>query len=431
MCAILVLALLPFSSYVAAMPFIQDEWGIGNTSAGIVFSAYLAGYAVVSLLVLPLTDRVPLRRVFLISTAVSVVGNALFPVLAFDPITASVLRFLAGAGLVGIYMPGLRLLAQEFPDSTRGVAMGLYVTAYYSAGALSLTATGVLMNSLDWRSSYMALSILSALSIPLSMALVRGRHDVGPSSGGRGLRIGALASGKARSYVLGYSLHAMELYAVRVWLPALLAAALMSRGVEAEQAAVRAATMGGIALAAGAVGPVLGGAMSDRFGRANSAISIFALSGTCCAAIGWTVGAPWPLIVALSCVLGWAIAADSSIYSTAITETADPRQLGSAMALQAFFGFMGGVLGPVFVGVILDVAPQSIQWSFSFTSVALIAVVAIAFLYAISRKSAPPQSFMIWSSCGKGMSGSSSTSKNPTSIASSPGLATPAVSVAA
>ena len=389
MCAILVLALLPFSSYIAAMPFIQEEWSIGNSTAGVVFSAYLAGYAVVALAVLPLTDRVPLRRVFLCSTAVSVVGNALFPVAAFDPITACVLRFLAGAGLVGIYMPGLRLLAREFPDSSRGVAMGLYVTAYYSAVALSLAVTGALMNSLDWRSAYMALSILSALSIPLSAALVRGRHDGGPGSGGWGLRFSVLASGRARAYIAGYSLHAMELYAVRVWLPALLAAALVAGGVEVEQAAVRAATVGGIALAAGAIGPVLGGAISDRFGRANSAVAIFALSGACCAAIGWIVAAPWPLVVALACVLGWAISADSSIYSTAVTETADPSQLGSVMALQASLGFMGGVLGPIFVGAILDLVPPSIQWGVAFSGVAALAVVAIAFLYPIARKSAP------------------------------------------
>ena len=389
MCAILILALLPFSSFVAAMPFIQDEWSIGNSAAGAIFSAYLAGYAIVSLLILPLTDRVPLRRVFLCSTAVSVVGNALFPIAAFDPITGSALRFLAGAGLVGIYMPGLRLISREFPDSSRGVAMGLYVTAYYTAGALSLAATGVLMSSLDWRSAYMALSIVSALSIPLSVALVRSRHDGGRASTGWGLRLGALASGRVRSYIVGYSLHAFELYAVRVWLPALLAAALVTRGVDTEQAAVKAATIGGIALAAGAVGPVLGGAISDRFGRAISAIAIFALSGACCATVGWIVAAPWPLLVALSCVLGWAIAADSSIYSTAITESADPRQIGSAMALQAFFGFMGGVIGPIFVGVILDVTPQSMQWAVGFTGVALVSVIAIAFLYPIARRSAP------------------------------------------
>ena len=71
------------------------------------------------------------------------------------------------------------------------------------------------------------------------------------------------------------------------------------------------------------------------------------------------------------------------------SESADPCQLGSAMALQAFFGFMGGVIGPIFVGAILDLVPSSIQWGVAFSGVAILAVVAIAFLYPISRKSTP------------------------------------------
>ena len=59
------------------------------------------------------------------------------------------------------------------------------------------------------------------------------------------------------------------------------------------------------------------------------------------------------------------------------------------MALQAFLGFMGGVLGPVFVGAILDVAPSALRWGVSFTGVALVSVVAVAFLYPISRRSVP------------------------------------------
>ena len=94
---------------------------------------------------------------------------------------------------------------------------------------------------------------------------------------------------------------------MRVWLPALLAAVLVGKGGDVTTAAATAATVGGIALAAGGLGPVAGGAISDRFGRAKSAIGIFALSGLLCLAIGWMYAAPWPLVVAVSCLLGWAI----------------------------------------------------------------------------------------------------------------------------
>ena len=387
MCLTLLLALVAFSSYVAALPFIRSEWGISNTTAGLIFSCYLAGYAIAALFVLPLTDRLPTRWVFLSSAAVSVFGNVLFPLVAYDVAIACLLRLAAGVGLVGIYMPGLRMISATFSPENRGLAMGLYVTAFYSAAAVSLALTGVLMNSMDWRGAYLVLSALSALSVPLALFLVRDRGVPQSSQGTGRLRLDVLRNRATTAYIVGYSLHAMELYAVRVWLPALLAAVLVGRGGDVTTAAATAATVGGIALAAGSLGPVTGGAISDRFGRAKSAIVVFSLSGLLCLAIGWMYDAPWPLVVAVSCVLGWAIAADSSIYSTAITESAPAGLLGSTMAVQAFLGFMGGVVGPIFVGAILDVVPDDLQWRVGFTAVALLAIPAVVTLYGIRHKS--------------------------------------------
>lgn len=386
----LLTALLPFSGYVAALPFIQMEWGAGNAAAGAVFSAYLAGYAVSALLILPATDRIPTGAVFFASAVVSSVGNALFPILASDVWSASALRFVAGVGLVGLYMPGLRLIAAAFPASGRGAAMGMYVTSFYAANSVSLFASGVLLDDYEWRRALLILAALSALSVPMSFALTRGRNantsananaasgsSSAPSGGVFGLRLSVLAAKRPRAFIIGYSLHAMELYAVRVWLPGLLAAARAARGAGVAQAAASAATLGGIALAAGAVGPVMGGALSDRFGRAPSAMAIFALSGACCLAVGWAALAPWGIAIALACALGWATAADSSIYSTAIAETADPDTLGSSMALQAFFGFMGGVVGPVYMGAILDFAPDATRWAIGFGGVSALSAAAI------------------------------------------------------
>ena len=388
MCLTLLLALVPFSSYVAALPFIRSEWGISNTTAGLIFSCYLAGYAISALLVLPLTDRLPTRWVFLVSAAVSALGNLLFPLVAYNVPVACALRLVAGVGLVGMYMPGLRMISATFPPENRGVAMGMYVTAFYTANAVSLAATGILMNSMDWRGAYLALSVLSAVSVPLALVLVRDRAAPGTSESTGRLRIDVLRSRVPRAYIVGYSLHAMELYAVRVWLPALLAAVLVSRGEDVTSAAATAATIGGVALAAGGLGPVVGGAISDRFGRARSAIGVFILSGLLCLAIGWIYAAPWPVVIVVSCVLGWAIAADSSIYTTAVTESAPAGLLGSTMAVQAFLGFMGGVVGPIFIGAVLDVVPDALQWRVGFTAVALLSIPAVATLYGVRRQSA-------------------------------------------
>ena len=164
---------------------------------------------------------------------------------------------------------------------------------------------------------------------------------------------------------------------MRVWLPALLAAAMIAHGEDEVSAAAGAATIGGLAMASGAIGPVMGGVISDKWGRAASASAIFALSGVCSFAVGWMVGFPWALLVGVSIIYGWAIAADSAIYSTAVTEVAEPQRLGSTMAVHSFVGFTGGVVGPIFAGAILDVSPEALKWGLTFSATGILAIAAI------------------------------------------------------
>ena len=147
--------LFPFSSYVAALPIIQDEWGLNNTQAGAIFSAYLAGFAVSALVVVPLTDRLGSKRIFVFSTVVSVAANVLFPIVAHDAITASALRAVAGLGLVGVYNPGMRIVAERFANRGRGFAVGTFVTFFYASNSVSLTLTGILMSQFEWRDAYL------------------------------------------------------------------------------------------------------------------------------------------------------------------------------------------------------------------------------------------------------------------------------------
>lgn len=369
--------LLPFSSYVAALPIIQDEWGLNNTQAGAIFSAYLAGFAVSALVVVPMTDRFGSKRIFVLCTIISTAANVMFPLFANDAISASILRAIAGLGLVGVYNPGMRIVAERFADRGRGFAVGTFVTFFYASNSVSLTLTGILMAWFEWRHAHLIMGAASGASVLLAYLLLR-NHKSQSAIGSTGrLDLSALRNKAARIYITGYSLHAAELYIVRVWLPALLVAALVARGEDELSAVVGAAAIGGLAMASGAIGPVMGGVISDRWGRAASASAIFTLSGVCSFAVGWMVGFPWPLLVGVAIIYGWAIAADSAIYSTAVTEVAEPGRLGSTMAVHSFVGFMGGVIGPILAGAILDISPESLKWGLTFSATGLLAIAAI------------------------------------------------------
>src|SRR3954471_22408284 len=137
----LALVLLPSQLQAAALPLLRAEWSASSGELGWVVSAYLLGYAAAVLVVLPLTDRVPPSRVIVIGALVTAIANLAFAFLAHDVATASLIRVIAGFGLAGVYMPGVRLVAQSSDPARRGSAVGLYVAAFYLGGSLSFLVT--------------------------------------------------------------------------------------------------------------------------------------------------------------------------------------------------------------------------------------------------------------------------------------------------
>ena len=122
-------------------------------------------------------------------------------------------------GLVGVYTPGMRLVAERFSERGRGMAVGTFVTAFYAAHSVSLAATGLLMRRFEWQDAYLIMAVVAVVGLPLSYALLRSyKHS--PVSGSTAmLDLSVLKNRATRLYILGYSLHAAELYVVRVWLP--------------------------------------------------------------------------------------------------------------------------------------------------------------------------------------------------------------------
>ena len=130
---------------------------------------------------------------------------------------------------------------------------------------------------------------------------------------------------------------------------------------------------------------LLGGWMSDRFGRIRTASSIFAVSGICSFLAGWLVGLPITWLVVLGFLYGFFTAADSAIYSTAVTELAPRNLVGSAQAVQSFIGFVVGTGAPVVAGSILDLSGVQSAWILVFSFNGVLAAAGIACLLWLRR----------------------------------------------
>jgi MFS family permease len=382
--AMLFLMLVPFSCYVVALPALSKEWAMGNTTGALVFSSYLAGTALASLLVVPLADRVPLRPLLLASVAVSVFSHLAFPLLAEGVAAASLLRLFAGAGHAGAYVLGIRLVVDRCSAAARGRAVGLFVSFGFAGTTLSYLFMGEAMARLaSWREAYLAVAIASVPSLLLAVLLARREGD----DAGRGraaLDLRVLRERPLALLTIAYALHAAELYVARLWFPALLAFAFESAGASSEEAIARAARLAGVMFTLGVPAVFLGGALSDRLGRTAGAAAIFAASGV----LSLLAGSLWQfpaILVALGFLSGFATAADSAIYSTAVAEVAPAEGLGSAQAVQAFVGFAVGAIAPVVAGRILDAVRSSEGWALAFGFNAALAVPAVLSLLWLRR----------------------------------------------
>ncbi|MBI4308250.1 MAG: MFS transporter [Chloroflexi bacterium] len=383
--AVLGLALLPYASYIAALPLIQQEWGLTNVQAGAISVAAQIGYVVAVLLLLPLTDRLDARRMLLFSTALTALANALFPLVARDAVTGIVLRALAGASHAGVYMPGMRLVAERYASAHRGAAVGVYVSAFYLGNSVSLGVTGLLIPPLGWRGAYLAVS-LAALSAALVMfILAQGtRPSTAPRATGR-LNLAVLANRPALLLILGYVCHSWELFVARVWIGPFLAAVLLARGTPLVEATAIGAATAAVLHGAGVLGTSASGWVSDRLGRSATAAAILAMSALCSLAFGWLFGAPWGLVLVVGLLFGILIAADSPLYSTGVTEVATPGHLGSTMAVQSFAGFLASIPSPVVFGLILDTMGPGLGWGLGFASGGVAAALGVAAMLALRR----------------------------------------------
>jgi MFS family permease len=238
----------------------------------------------------------------------------------------------------------------------RGFALGTLVGALTVGTAAPYLVNG--LGGLDWRLVVYATSLLTLVGGAIAALFVpEGPHafpraPFDPRQAGLVLR-----NRGVRLASLGYFGHMWELYAMWAWF---LIFFRDGHGASAQAAAY--ATFA--AIAAGGLGCVAAGLVADRFGRAETAAGAMAVSGLCAVAIGALVHAPGAFVLAIGLVWGFAVVADSALFSTLVTEYADQAYVGTALALQLAIGFTLTVATIWLVPVLEDAFGW--RWAFAF-----------------------------------------------------------------
>ena len=346
-----------FTLWSAVLPLLKSDWALSASQAGMVQSAYHVGFLISLFSVGFISDRYGARRTYLLTSIAAVISGFLFALFADDFTSALLLYGLTGLCSGGSYTPGLAIVSQQMKER-QGRALGYYLAAASFGYALGLLIASAVIPLAGWRGAF----LLTACGPLIGMALgfwtlrhvpnvIHHRADAQRSRSGL---TEVMRNKPAMLSIWGYTFHAWELLGMWAWLPAFLAAAAVMSGTASAQSVSLGATLTALTYLAAVLGSVLGGSLSDRWGRTSVTLSLSLASLLCSFSFGWMVGLPLMTLVAVAIFYNVTGVADSSIHSTTLTELMDPRFLGAAYSLRSVLGFGAGAIAPWVFGLVLD-----------------------------------------------------------------------------
>lgn len=374
MCIGQVCNLIPHVVVPAVMPtHLVPAWGLTNAEAGLMASAYAAGYMLAVPVLTTLTDRFDARPILLLGSLASALATVAFGLFADGLASAMILWALAGVGFAGAYMPGLKALTDRLDpgDSSRSVTL---YTATFSLGVgLSFLIAQLVAARYGWRAAFLLTGLGPLVMVLVALAM---RPVAPPPASGRLIDFRPVFRNRpALGYVLGYGAHCFELYGMRTWIVAFWTYVAIRAG---DAAPLDPITVSVLVTALAMPASVIGNECALRFGRHRTIGTIMLLAAIVALAIGAAAGAsPW-LLLALVLLYAVCVAGDSGSLTSGMTGVADARYRGATMALYSAVGFGLSSLGAWGVGVALDFGGGAMSpggWSAGFAVLAMAGIV--------------------------------------------------------
>jgi MFS family permease len=366
-------ALLP--SYIA-------RWDLSKTEAGWLVGIFFAAYVAAVPLLVALTDRWPTRRVYVAGAALTALAHLGFAFLADGFWSAFILRALAGIGWAGAYMPGLKAIADTLDGPAQSRAVSMHAAGVGVAGASSFAIAGVIGSAFGNTAAFLFGGITALIALAIAWAVMPKGAPHKAHDDARALLDfrPVFRNRAAMAWIAGYTVHTWEVAALRAWGVTFLTITAAQVGAPAWLPAPP--VLLSIAGFAGIAVSISGNEMAQKFGRMRIITTAFGAAAILSICTGWTVGTS--MLLASCLLIAWtaAIFLDSSALTAGTVQAAEPRLRGATMGLHSMFGYAGGFLGPLGVGLALDFAGENVTlgWGLGFGHLAIVTLLGFAIL---------------------------------------------------
>jgi len=363
MCGAEILSMMGFAVFPALLPGFMDEWQLTATDAGWINGIFYVGYLISVLVLVSLTDRRSSKDIYVASMVLTVLASLGFAYFADGFWTAMVFRTLAGTGLAGTFMPGLKLLNDRLDviapgkDHSRGVAF--YTSSFGLGAALSFYFSGVVSQNAGWSMVFYLSTIgsfLAGVLVVIFMPRDRTASLQKPDTHLLDFRP-VLRSRQVMGYVMAYAVHNFELFAFRSWMVVYLTFVVMAgSGPGIWLAATSWAAINNII---GLPASLLGNEATHRYGRRRVITVVMICSAVISLLLGVVVDMDSRLVIVLMILYAVTIPGDSSAITAGAIASAPKGYRGQTMAVHSSIGFIGSFAGPLVFGVALDLGAVS------------------------------------------------------------------------
>ncbi|WP_338472450.1 aromatic acid/H+ symport family MFS transporter [Niallia sp. XMNu-256] len=388
--------------YGAVVPSLIQEWGISGVTAGAIGSYTVIGTATGAVVFGILSDKIGRKKIIIFTTF-------LFSFFTFisgfadGPVLFTIFRVIAGIGLGGV-MPNVIALATEFSPKRIRTAIVSFIFCGYSVGAMAAALTGrSLITTVGWESVFWLAGIpilfipflIKSLPESIDFLLQKGKLEetrktlgridshlnqssevqfVKPAVREAGSPVVKLFGDKRGISTLMFWISCFSafvlIYSMNTWLPSLM----MEVGYDLSSSlALTAVTQLGAI-----VGTIIFGPIVDKIGFKKVLVPLFFSGAIALSLIGFSKNIF--IVIALLSVVGAASVGLQNLSNAFVSQYYPGNMRSTAIGSTMAFGRLGGIVAPIFVGILLSLslAPQ-----YNFAAIASAAVlggVAILFV---------------------------------------------------
>jgi MFS family permease len=341
-----------FSLAVFFKPLLQSfDWGRGQTS--LIWAANWVAFAVLAILIGPLTDRFGARKTMFTGVCLFSVA-ILFPSRASSLLHLSLLFGVVGSiGFVSTLVPLVVTITRWFAQR-QGLALGL--TQSFNTGTFVISPlVAWLVTDYGWQQAFLVLGVLALITVVPLTVLVREPKGLPAASVPQEQE----ASDPSQDFHLREALQTRTFWSLKLMVlgcctcHSFLLLHLVNYLTDQGFAMSRAAMLFGLMGLASAAGKIANGLCADRFG-AKPAIAGFLFVQGLGVLLFLRPDQTWLLYIGII-VWGMAMAGPMSCYPMLYQKYFGNRHLGTLMSGFFTVGGVGMAFGGVLAGVIYDV----------------------------------------------------------------------------